>query len=166
MSYRHDLALRFAVLKTLAGELTTAKRQADSEIREAWHPGDRNSATLPDKTLLGAVTLAKGKTGSKLVDEPAFRAWVERTHPEEMETVTITRVKPAYSELIMSAARQLGQAIDATTGEEVPGITVEQGDPYPTMRLAPGARDVIAKAWQAGQLADVVDGLLEIEGGE
>lgn len=166
MTYRNDLALRFALLKVLTGELGAAKTEADAEIRDTWHTGDRNSATLPGNVLLGAVTLAKGRTTSKLADEPAFEAWVAKTHPEQIETVTITRVKPDYRERLMSAARQLGEAVDAETGEAVPGITVGQGEAYPTVKLAPGARDAVAQAWQAGQLRELLGGLLAIEEGE
>lgn len=169
MSYRHDLAFRFAVLKVLVGVLSDAKKAADCEIRDTWRPGDRNSATIPGPdrgVLVGAVTLAKGRTVSKFSDADAFEAWVKHVHPEEIETVTITRVRPAFVERLMSAARQLGHAVDADTGEEVPGITVEQGEPYPTVRLAPAAREEIARAWKAGELADLVGGLLAIEPGE
>lgn len=166
MTDRHDLAARFAVLKTLATRVGDAKKAADCEIRDGWEPGDRNTAKLDDGTALGSVTLAKGRAVSRLVDEAAYRAWVERTHPEHIQT--ITRVDPAFTERLMSAARQLGVAVDGETGEEVPGIRVEQGDPYPTTRLAAGADEAIARAWQAGELADMLGALLQpaIEGGE
>lgn len=166
MSYHNDLALRFALLKVLMGELGDAKSAADCEIRDTWHPGDRNTATLPGKVLLGAVTFAKGKTTSQLVDEPAFTAWVEKVHPEQMETVTITRVRPGYRERLMSAARRLGEAVDGETGEAVPGITVVQGEPYPMVKLAPDARDAVVRAWRAGELRELVGALLAIEGSD
>jgi hypothetical protein len=157
---RHDLAARFALLKTLGAKLADAKKAADCEIRDTWTPGDRLTAKLPDDTAIGSVTLAKGKTTARLVDEPAYREWVEATHPEHIETVTITRVDPAYTERLMSAARQLGEAIDGETGSIVPGIRVEQGDPYPTTRLNAGAAEAIARAWQAGDLADALGSVL------
>lgn len=160
MTGRHDLAARFALLKTLGTRLADAKKAADYEIRDSWTPGDRLTAKLPDETPIGSVTLAKGKTSARLVDEVAFRAWVEATHPEHMETVTITRVDPAFTERLMSAARQIGAAVDAETGSEVPGIRVEQGDPYPTTRLNAGAVEAIARAWQAGELAEVLGSVL------
>ncbi|WUI02069.1 hypothetical protein OHR68_09765 [Spirillospora sp. NBC_00431] len=107
------------------------------------------------------MTLAKGKTTARLVDEPAFRAWVEATHPEYMETVTITRVDPAYVERLLSAARQLGEPIDGETASLIPGIRVEQGDPYPTTRLATGAAEEISRAWQNGELVDALASLLQ-----
>lgn len=166
MSIRHDLAFRFAVLKVLTTLVGDAKKVADCEVRDTWRPGDRNSAETPAGVLLGAVTLAKGKTVAKLSDVAAYEAWVKHVHPEEIETVTITRVRPEFTERLMSAARQLGTPVDASTGESVPGITVERGDPYPTVRLASDAKENIGRAWHAGELADVVGGLLAIEPGE
>jgi len=156
----HDLAARMAVLKAITERLKDAKGAADCEIRDTWTPGDRLTAKLPDGTAVGSVTLAKGKTTARLVDEPAYRAWVEATHPEQIETVTITRVDPAYTERLMSAARQLGEAIDGETGSVVPGIKVETGDPYPSTRLGKDAGAAIAAAWAAGDLVELVGGLL------
>jgi hypothetical protein len=163
MSYRHDLAARLALLKVLASELAAARRAAEEELHDSWHPGDRNTAALPDGALLGAVTFAKGRAVAKLTDEAAFRDWVSRTHPDQIET--IIRVAPAFTERIMSAARQLGEPVDADTGEQVPGITVEHSDPYPTVRLTPTASDTVAKAWQDGTLGELLAGLLAITGG-
>lgn len=160
---RHDLAARFALLKTIGSKLAEAKKAADCEIRDTWTPGDRLTAKLPDGAVLGSVTLAKGKTTARMVDEPAYTAWVESTHPEHIETVTITRVDPAYTERLMSAARQLGEAIDGETGSIVPGIRVEQGDPYPTTRLNAGAVEAIARAWQKGDLAEALGAVLRPE---
>jgi hypothetical protein len=163
MSIRHDLALSFAVLKVLSSGLADAKKVADCEIRDTWRPGDRNSAVLGG-ILVGAVTLANGRTGSAIADEAAYRAWVERTHPEEIETVT--RVRPDFTDRLKAVARKLGEPVDPATGEQVPGLVVTQGDPYPMVTPAEDAAGHIARAWRAGELNDVVGGLLAIESGQ
>ena len=160
MSAPHDLATKLALLKVLTGQLGDVKKAADCEIRDTWRPKDRNTAVLPDGTAIGTVGLTKGRTVARLADEAAYRAWVEQAHPDEIETVTTTRVNPAFTERIMSAARQLGMAIDATTGEQVPGVTVETGDPFPTVRLEDGAAALVAAAWQSGQLAELIASLI------
>lgn len=160
MRDRHDLAARFAVLKTISTKVGDAKKAADCEIRDTWTPGDRLTAKLPDGTAIASVTLSNGKTTAKLTDQAAYEEWVARAHPDEIETVTITRVKPEFTERTLSAARQLGEPVDAATGEMVPGVSVEQGDPYPTTRLSAGAAEAIARAWQDGELAEMVGGLL------
>lgn len=167
MTARHDEASRLALLKVLGERLKDAKTAADCEIRDTWRPKDRAAAVLPDGTEIGAVTLASGRKKSSLTDETAFEKWVAKTHPEEMETVTLTRPRPEFTERLMSAARQLGEAVDAATGEAVPGITVTEGEAYPTVRLASGAADLLAVAWRDGVLTDLIGSLLPaIEAGE
>jgi hypothetical protein len=164
---RHDLASRFGLLKVLVSKLGEAKTAADAEIRDTWRVKDRAAAVLPGDYAIGSVTLAKGRATSKLTDEAAYEAWVRKTHPDEIETVTIERVNTDFTQRLMSAARQLGIAVDAATGEEVPGIEVVEGDPYPTVRLAPDAAEIVAQAWQDGTLTEVVASLLrgQIEAG-
>lgn len=161
-----ELALRFALLKVLTEELGKAKKASDSEIRDGWRPGDRLTATLPGNADIGTVTLANGKTTAKLSDQRAFEEWVKSTHPDWMTTVTLTVVDPGHVERLMAAAQKLGVAVDADTGEAVPGIEVTQGDPYPMVKLTPEARDAVAAAWTRGNLAALLPGLLAIEGGE
>jgi hypothetical protein len=162
-----DLALRYALLKVLVAELADAKKVADCEIRDTWRPKDRLSAALPDGTVVAAVTLASGRTTAAVADTDAYEAWVRATHPEQIETVPATeRINPEFTARLTSAAKKLGIAVDAETGEVVPGITVNEGDPYPMVKLAEDARDEVAKAWQAGELTELMSGLLAIEGGE
>lgn len=167
MSGRHDEAAKLALLKAVDARLKDARAAADGEIREGWRPGDRNTAVLPDGAEIGTVTLTKGRAKAVMDDEAAFEAWVKATHPEQFETVTVTRVRPEFRERLMSAARQLGHPVDAETGEEVPGITVTTGEPYPMVKLAPDAPALIAAAWQSGGLAEVLAGLFrpELESG-
>jgi hypothetical protein len=166
-----DLALRFALLKVLVAELAGAKRVADCEIRDEWRPSDRLTATIPAGKDIGTVTLAKGKTTASVTDLAAYEAWAAKAHPEWIETATITRVNLDATMRLLAAARKLGVAVDAETGEVVPGIAVNEGDPYPMVKLADDARDVVARAWHKGQLTELVGGLLAIdaeivEGGE
>lgn len=159
----HEIAAKAALLKVIAERLKDAKAALDCEITDTWRAKDRATAVLPTGDEIGAVTLVSGRTTARLADEAAFVAWVEKTHPGEMETVTITRPNPQFVQRILSAARQLGTAVDADTGEEVPGITVAEGDPHPMVKLAPDAAELVAKRWQSGGLVQLVAGLLRPE---
>ena len=161
-----EMALRLALVKVLGDELKTAKAVTDGEIRDEWRPKDRITATLPDGREVGTVTLTSGRKAARLSDEIAYEMWVRVVHPDAFETVTVTRVKPEFTERLMSAARKLGVAVDAETGEEVPGITVAAGEPFPMVKLASDAREAVAEAWQSGELTELVSGLLAIEGDE
>ena len=163
----HDLALRFALLKVLVTELAAAKKVADCEVRDTWRPADRLTATTPAGRDVGTVTLAKGKATASITDSGAYEEWVRATHPEAIETVpATTRINPEFTARLTSAARKNGVAVDAETGEIVPGIEVAQGEPYPMVKLAEDARAAVAEAWRDGSLTELVSGLLAIEGGE
>lgn len=164
MTVRHDLALRFAVLKSLGGRMSVAKKVADCEIQDTWHPGDRNAAKLPNGTVVAAVALNNGATRANITDEAAYLAWVQKTHPNEIETVV--RVKKDFTERAKAVARKLGAPVDPATGEEIPGMVVDQGEPYAKVTPVEDADELIARAWKAGELGHVVGDLLAIEGGQ
>lgn len=156
----HEQAARLAVLKVLAEQMKAAKTSADSAVTGSWRPKDRTTAVLPTGDEIGTVTLASGRKTARLSDEAAFLAWVKATHPDEMETVTITRPNPQFVARLMSAAQKLGHPVDAATGEEVPGITVVEGEPCPVVKLSPDAAEIVAKRWQSGGLVELVGSLL------
>jgi hypothetical protein len=163
---REETALHLALLKVLTDRLGKARTTAADTLKASWRVGDRNAAALPSDAVIGSVTYAKGRASAAVTDREAFEEWVAANHPEEIETVVpepIVRVRPAYEALLTSAAKQMGEAVDATTGEVVPGIEVRQGDPYTTVRLAGDAEEQVAAAWKSGELAELIGGLLAIE---
>lgn len=164
MTTAHEHAAHLAILKLLADKLSDAKTTAAGQVRDSWYPGDRNTAVLPDGTPIGTVTLAKGRTSARLADEDAYTTWVTKTHPDQIETITTTRVRADFTDRILSAARQRGEPVDAETGEIVPGITITEGDPYPTVRLDDQAHHNTATAWRDGTLHALLAGLIAIEG--
>lgn len=158
MTERHDHATTYALLKVIADAVKDAKAVVDCEIRDSWHPGDRNTAALPGGRVVGAVTLAKGRAKAEIADEQVFEAWVAQVHPEQIETVT--RVKPDYVSRVKSAARQLGHTVDPETGDAIAGLSVSTGDPYPFVKLTPDAAELVARAWRSGALAELLGALL------
>ncbi|MCW2918541.1 MAG: hypothetical protein JWN52_6609 [Actinomycetia bacterium] len=165
---KHETALKFAVLKILRDRLKAAKEVADGEIVGTWKVKDRNAAVLPDGTEIGSVTLAKGRTTATLSDDEAYFEWVLENHPDEIEQVKVTRVKPGFTERLLNFARQTGDCVNPATGQPVPGISVGQGEPYALPNLAKDADDLITRAWQDGSLAALVATLVQpaVEGGE
>lgn len=165
---KHQTALKFAVLQILRKRLATAKDVADVEINETWKVKDRNAAVLPDGTEIGSVTLAKGKTTAKLTDDQKYFEWVLENHPDEIEQVKVTRVKPGFTERLLNFARQTGDCVNPATGQPVPGIVVEQGNPYALPILVADADELITQAWQDGSLMELVASLVQpaIEAGE
>ena len=146
--------MQAAVLKALLDEVSarvkTAKTEAETAFKETGTTG--TVPQLPDGTKIAAVTYAGGDSKSAYVtDENAFLAWVLKEHPEQMELV----IRPSYQKGLLDAAEKAGQAIDPTTGEAVPGIAVKNTTPYVSIRFKPGAKEAVAAAWRAGELAGV-----------
>lgn len=158
---KNETALKFLVLKILRERLAAAKVIADGEITGTWKVKDRNAGTLPDGTEIGSVTLAKGKTTAKLTDDKKYLEWVLENHPDEIEQVKITRVKPGFTERLLNFARQTGDCVNPATGQPVPGIAVEHGTPYALPNLVDAADELVTKAWQDGSLTELMASLVQ-----
>ena len=152
MSLRED-ALRTAVLKTLADDVTDAIGTAKDGIREPMlDAGIKSlSAKLADGTEVASLTLAGGGAVPRITDPDAFLRWVQANHPGETETV----VREGYRKKILDAAKREGRAVDPVSGEVIPGIEFTAGTPYVSVAFAKGhtpGREAIRAAWVAGEI--------------
>lgn len=166
---KDETALTLALLKVLSTRIGAAKKAADKEITESWEVADRNAAVLPRSgTKIGSVTLAKGKRSVDIVDQDAFMEWVLENHPDAIQQVQVTRVDPDFTQRMIAFARATGSTADPATGEEVPGVRVRDGEPYPMTKLEDDAAELVAEAWQSGELSDLIAGLVRpaVEAGE
>lgn len=165
---RDQTALTLTLLKVLSTRLGAAKKIADKEITDGWAVSDRNAAVLPGGVKIGSVTLAKGKRNVDITDEDAFMEWVLETHPDSIQQVQVTQVDPDFTARMIAFARATGSTTDPATGEEVPGLRVRDGDPYPVTRLEDDAADEIAEAWRNGVLGELIASLVQpaVEAGE
>lgn len=158
---KDETALTFALLKVLSARIGAAKKAADQDITGGWEVKDRNAAVLPDGTKIGSVTLAKGKTTVDITDADAFMEWVLETHPDAIEQVQITRVNQDFTDRMVMFARATGSTVDPATGEAVPGLRVREGTPYAMTTLEPDAAELVAKAWQNGELTELIAALVQ-----
>ena len=161
-----EIAMQAAVLKALLDQVSdrvkTAKAQAEAAFLETGTTGA--VPTLPDGTKITTVSYAGGDSRSaRITDENAFEAWVLANHSEQMELV----IRDTYKKGLLDAAEKAGQAVDPSTGETVPGIVVKNSTPYVSIRFKPGAKEAVAAAWRAGELAGVeIVAPAQIEAGE
>lgn len=144
-----DIARDLAVLKVLSERLREARVLLEKQARELMEPVDRLVVRVDDE-VVGAVTVVNGRRTARVVDAAALLAWVKDNRPTEVQTVE--SVRSSYVTAVLSAAKDLGVAVDSITGELVPGIEVTVGDPYPMIRLTADADAVVSLAWQAGRL--------------
>ncbi|OLT14487.1 hypothetical protein BJF79_49015 [Actinomadura sp. CNU-125] len=160
--------MALALIKVLQDRLKKARTTTATAVTDTWKVSDRNAAVLPGDTKIGSITLAKGKTTAEVDDEDAFLEWVLVTHPGEVEQKFVVQVKPDFIDRMLAFARQTGSVVDPATGEVIPGLLVREGDPHPMVTLERDAADLVARAWQDGQLGELLGGLFrpELEAGD
>lgn len=150
----NDVALALVVLKVLGEQVKTGESAAKREVAGDALPGDRTTAVLPDGTPVGTVGQAKGRTLARVTDREKFVAFVQEAYPTEVEMVPT--VRPAFEKRLLDACKANQAPVDAN-GVEVPGVEVGVGDPYTTVKLAAGAHELVAAAYQSGQLAELME---------
>lgn len=106
-------------------------------------PGERKAAVV-DGTVLGHVTMAKGRKTARVANEAAVLAYVKAHHPTEIEYVALEQVRPAFLKALLDDAAKKGAFIDSD-GVVIDGlIEVVEGSPYPMSKLADDADIAIA----------------------
>lgn len=108
-------------------------------------------AKLPDGTQIGSVTMCAGRSSAKVTDRAAFTKWVEENHPDQVTKPILTLVRPAFEMAVLKAAKDAKAPVDQN-GEVVPGISVDEGEPYLTTTLADGAAQVVLSAIKSGTI--------------
>lgn len=146
-----DTALRTAVLKTLADDIGGAITADKESLRESMTAtgSEKTGARLPDGTKVASLSLAGGELAPRITDPAAFRAWVERCHPGELETV----IRDSFMQAVLSDAKKAGRALDRASGEVIPGVTFEPTTPYIRVTFTKGdldGRELIRRAWRDG----------------
>lgn len=154
----HEQALRLVIIRVLKDLLKGADDTDRQAVDGSWIPGDRLAGALERKPV-GWVQLKNGAVNASVTDAKAFETWVAANRPEEWEKVTATRVRPAYLAAVITAAKKVGKAVTAD-GEEIPGITVADGDPTVAVTLADNATELVSRAWQSGELWELLGELL------
>lgn len=152
-----DAAATLALCKWLTARIRVW--EADAKTRLGLLPGERKAAAITNQ-VLGYVSMVKGRTTARVVNEDAFLAFVKARWPEEV--IVTEQVNPAFQKRILDDAAKKGGFVDED-GVVVDGIiSVSQGEPYPAFKQAEDADIVIAGLLARGALS--VDGLKELEG--
>jgi hypothetical protein len=150
-----EAAIRVAALKALKDRVIDAYNQARVDAVAALSPGDRLHAALPDGSDIGTVSCSPAKTTAKVTDPPALLAWVKVNAPDELENVP--RVRESYVGALLARCENVdGQAMHAKTGELLPGVRFETGEPYARVTQTHDQQTAFVEAWQAGQLEAVL----------
>jgi hypothetical protein len=155
MSNPREVAVRVAALKALYDKVREAYNQARADALAALSPGDRLHAALPDGADIGTVSVVDGRTSAKVVNPAALLEWVQTNAPDEVESVP--RVRESYVGALLARCENVdGAAMHAKTGELLPGVVFETGDPYTRVTQTEEQLKTFTAALWAGELADVL----------
>jgi hypothetical protein len=156
MSDARQAAIRVAALKALYDKVREAYNQARDDAVAALSPGDRLHAALPDGADIGTVSVVDGKTTAKVTNPAALLEWVKVNAPDEVETVA--RVRDSYVGALLARCENVdGAAMHAKTGELLPGVAFETGDPYARVTQTHDQAEAFVNAYNAGELVIPLD---------
>lgn len=122
--------------------VSVAFREAKDALAVELGPEGRKNAVYQGNKL---ASVSVTKSGRITVNEPVLLNWVREAHPTEVETVE--RIRPAFLSLIKADSEAAGEP--CFRGElDIPGVNV--GEPYPMVRKADGADELVEKLWASG----------------
>jgi uncharacterized protein involved in outer membrane biogenesis len=162
-----------ALLDAVKGELATANTDVQWHIEQhAKATGSTKfDATLPNGVKVGSVSLAGGEAAAQVVDVDAFTAWVRSEYATEVTPRIAFDIAPAFLTKVLGEATAAGvaQYADPETGlvHDVPGVEIRPSRAR-TNRLTfsrasksqpLNGRELVAKAYREGALADVLPAL-------
>lgn len=150
-----DIAKRVVAAKLVGDEIKNIEKAAKAELLEQM--GALGVRTLDvegdDGVKLAVVSKSAGRTTAK-VDESALLAWVKANRPDQIREV----VEPAYIDALKKLAVEHGDAVDEATGEVIPGIEVDKGDPSVSTRPTADARALMRDLLKGSDLLELARG--------
>lgn len=163
MTDQKDTARDLVVIAELAKRVRAADVALRTEYAAQAEPGNRTPWRV-DGQPVGTVAVTEGAVRARVADSDALLRWVRANHPEEIREVP--EIRAAYLAKLLDDAKAAGEPIDTTTGESVPGLLVDVGDPQVRVTAVKGSGAVIAAEWAAGRLAIPASVLPSIEAPE
>jgi hypothetical protein len=158
-----EAATREAVLKALHDEIGDRLKAVRAEMQ--GHLDDTTgvrqvAAALPDGTLIAKISLTDPSPTATVVDVDAYTAWVRDHHPAGKDNIVrrvVTEVRHAFTTVLLGELTAAGvpQWCNPETGElhDVPGVEIRATRARShSVRFEKTGKQLVAEAWQAGQL--------------
>mgnify|MGYP001575067385 FL=1 len=152
-----------AILKTIYEKIKAAYDTAREDTQRELDAAKETTGTTRVSVELDGAPLATTsrttpKEEARVTDHELFLKWVRDTYPKEVVARVVTEVRTAFAARLLKEMGAAGTArvVDVETGElhDVPGIEVRVWRKAThSVRLADGAEQAIADAWQDGRLA-------------
>lgn len=122
------------------------KEELNPEAQADMVVGERHAARFGGR-VAGWVSMPAPAT--RVASKERLLAWCLKHLPDEVEEVTVKRVRPESERALVDMVKQHGGWVNED-GEVVPVDGIETADPSPRVELQADAEDVLAAAWRAG----------------
>lgn len=108
---------------------------------------------LPNGEAVGTVSLSSSEPKAYVDNEGAFLRWVKENAPQEIMDV----VRDTYKKVLLERVANMGDVvIDTKTGQIVEGVAFRDSAPRMTLRFKKDGRAEVAKAYNSGELEQVI----------
>jgi len=141
------IAQRLAVAEFLKKRFESIrKNDLNPEAQADMVVGERHAAKFGGR-VAGWVSMPAPAT--RVASKDRLLAWVKKNLPDEVEEITVERVRPGSERALLDMVKEHGGWVNEA-GELIPVDGIETGDPSPRVELNDDAEDVLAAAWRAG----------------
>jgi hypothetical protein len=161
------LAGRVAVLTALRDaidEVIDQERTAlTSELLEANETlGVKQlDITLPNGETVASASIGTSTSKPVVINEVVFTRWVAENFPTEI----IQTVRPTFKKVLLENTEQVnpqGEAVHTKTGQIIDGVVFNASAPRLTLRFKKDGRELVAEAFNRGELEQVVRPLFSL----
>jgi len=151
---RAEIARAIVACEAMAKQLRVAL-EADA-LAEYEEQGTVPTWRLPGLKVVGSTT----NDAAYVADEQTFLAWVQDRYPSEVETVTLTRVRPVWQKAFLADVAKRGDPPCDLDGEAVPGVRWIPGGAFGGLAFRP---DPSLKALVREHAREIVAGTRPLE---
>lgn len=152
-----SLAQKFAVAEFLAKRFSAVRKNELTPLAaEEMEPGERHAAKFGGQV---AAWVSVPQPAVRVQDKDALLAWCGKHLPMAIEKVE--QVRPDTAKQLAEQVRKFGGWPDPETGEIIPVDGIGESDPSPRVVLGKDAEQVLAAAWQRGEID--LGGMLALE---
>lgn len=148
-----ELAMPLVLARVLRDRIIAAATELSAEALTSSDAGDRKVAKIGEQEI-GGVTVAHGKRSAYVADVDAVLSWVTEHHPDEVEVIYTSQVRPVFLAAILRTVTRDGGWLNKQTGEIIPvdGVEISAGSPYLIVKPNDDAQKVVEEAWQSGRI--------------
>ena len=152
-----EVATRLLAIAVLEKRIATEKAALKAAASAELIVGERVSGYLDPAdrqgTALGHVQLTKARESWSVTDPQTLLDWAQTNAPGEIETKTVTTVRPAFIAALLAACKTDGGWV-SPDGEllEVDGVECRTGSPILTVKPNDEADALVAAALIEGRL--------------